>query len=61
MTTAKHPPLRLPMWKRVLNWLRDWEEALHYDPVIELDQRVRRIEAQLATQSRPKRDPEANE
>lgn len=59
MTAAKQPILRPPLWKRVLDWLRDFDEAMHYDPVVELRQRVHRLETQIANLSKDNGGPTA--
>ena len=48
MAVANQTPAREPFWTRVLRTFRAIDEALHYDPIVGLDQRVSRLEKQLA-------------
>lgn len=41
---------RVPFFKRVSRFLKEVEQALDYDPVASLEQRVRRLEKQIAAQ-----------
>lgn len=48
MTVADQKPAHESFWTRLLRAIRDFDEALHYDPNVELDQRISRLEMQIA-------------
>ena len=41
---------RVPLFKRLSEFLRELGRSLDYDPVVSLEQRVHRLEKQIATQ-----------
>lgn len=41
---------RVPLFKRLSEFLRELGRALDYDPVVSLEQRVHRLEKQISTQ-----------
>lgn len=48
MAVANQTPAREPFWTRLLRTLRAIDDALHYDPIVEMDQRISRLEKQVA-------------
>jgi len=48
ISVAHQTPAREPFWTRLPRTLRAIDDALHYDPVVEMDQRIGRLEKQMA-------------
>lgn len=48
MAVAHPTPTREPFWTRLLRTLRAIDDALHYDPIVEMDLRIGRLERQIA-------------
>lgn len=47
---------RVPLFRRLSDFIRGVDETLHYDPVEALEERVRRLERQVTAQQNGHRD-----
>lgn len=56
MSTTSEVTPRVSLIRRLSDFVREVDEAIHYDPVAALEQRVRRLEQHVANQPTDHRD-----